>query len=40
MYIFRTIMNFVNGFIASMLFIRPTMHRYTMSITCCNAFSV
>ncbi|CAK0748752.1 hypothetical protein CVIRNUC_001857 [Coccomyxa viridis] len=26
-YIFRTIMNFVNGFIASMLFIRPTMHR-------------
>ncbi len=26
-YIFRTIMNFLNGFIASMLFIRPTMHR-------------
>ena len=27
MYVFRTIMNLVNGFIASMLFIRPTMKR-------------
>ena len=26
-YVFRTIMNLVNGFIASMLFIRPTMKR-------------